>query len=109
MCLGIRNSVSHTVLYSGSGWYVRKAHGFVWVFAQVHTAAGSWGKVTCPYTLPAGSRPSVDVQVPMLTGNGGSWTGYLTIFKDGGIEVGNYGNAGSTDERTGFAMFPIGF
>lgn len=76
---------------------------------DVKTGSGSWDKVACPYALPAGLRPSVDMQVPMLTGNGGSWTGYMTIFKTGAIEVGNYGNAGSADKRVGFAMFPIGF
>ena len=104
------DSVSRTTLYAAGGWYVQRAGGFVWVMAKdVKTGSGSWDKVACPYALPAGLRPSVDVQVPMLTGNGGSWTGYMTIFKTGAIEVGNYGNAGSADKRVGSAMFPIGF
>ena len=96
-------------MYEGNGWYVQRHNGEVWVMAKVHTAGGSWDKIKCPYTIPEGYRPRVDVQVPMLTGNGSSWTGYMTVFTTGAIEVGNYGNAGSTDERVGTASYPIGF
>lgn len=105
-----RDSVSRVKMYEGGGWYVQRHNGEVWVMAKdVRTGAGSWDTVRCPYTIPEGYRPRVDIQVPMLTANGASCTGYMTVFASGVIEVGNYGNTGSSDKRTGTASYPIGF
>ena len=62
----------------------------------------------CPYTLPASYRPAYDIKAPVVTTNGASTTGALTVKRDGTIDVGNLGSSGSGDVRTGFISFPAG-
>lgn len=87
---------------------MQQCGGFVWVSVNVKTGTGSWDFTNCPYTLPAGLRPAANVQVPLLTANGASWTGSLIVTTAGVIQVGNTGNAGSSDARVGILMFPVG-
>lgn len=82
--------------------------GFICIYAlDVTTGNGSWDGATCPYTLPEEYCPSISTTAPVITGNGGSWTGYISVSTAGKIVVGNYGNKGSGDKRRGFLMYPI--
>lgn len=82
--------------------------GFICIYAlDVTTGNGSWDRSTCPYTLPEEYCPSISTTAPVVTGNGGSWTGYISVSTDGKIILGNYGNGGSSDKRRGFLMYPI--
>lgn len=82
--------------------------GFICIYAlDVTTGNGSWDGATCPYTLPEEYCPSISTTAPVITGNGGSWTGYISVSTAGKIVVGNYGNSGSGDKRRGFLMYPI--
>lgn len=82
--------------------------GFVCIYAlDVTTENGSWSKSNCPYTLPKEYCPSISTTAPVVTGNGGSWTGYISVGVSGNIVLGNYGNSGSGDKRRGFLMYPI--
>lgn len=44
---------------------------------------------------------------PTITENGGSWTGVLKVEPSGEITVYNFGNSGSSDNRSGILVFPI--
>lgn len=82
--------------------------GFICIYAlDVTTGNGSWDGTTCPYTLPEEYCPSISTTAPVITGNGGSWTGYISVSTAGKIVVGNYGNSGSDNKRRGFLMYPI--
>lgn len=82
--------------------------GFICIYAlDVTTGNESWDESTCPYTLPEEYCPSISTTAPVITGNGGSWTGYISVSTAGKIVVGNYGNSGSGDKRRGFLMYPI--
>lgn len=82
--------------------------GFICIYAlNVTTGNGSWDTSTCPYTLPEEYCPSISTTAPVVTGNGGSWTGYISVSTNGKIVLGNYGNGGSSDKRRGFLMYPI--
>lgn len=82
--------------------------GFICIYAlDVTTGNGSWDSSTCPYTLPEEYCPSISTTAPVVTGNGGSWTGYISVSTAGKIVLGNYGNGGSSDKRRGFLMYPI--
>lgn len=83
---------------------------FVYIHIQgMHLpSADSWASTTCPYTLPDEYRPVTTLQFPLVTGNGGSWTGCAAVTKEGHIIVQNYGNSGSTESRCGMLLFPIG-
>lgn len=107
--MGIRNSVSQVnKLYSSNAWYIAVMSGFICIYAlDVTTGNGSWDGSTCPYTLPEEYCPSISTTAPVITGNGGSWTGYISVSTAGKIVVGNYGNSGSGDKRRGFLMYPI--
>ena len=102
------DSVSRKTLYNSGGWNVQQAGGYIWVSVNIKIGGGSWDFLNCPYTLPAGLRPAANVQAPLLTANGASWTGSVIITTAGVIQVGNTGSAGSTDSRVGVIMFPIG-
>jgi hypothetical protein len=82
--------------------------GFICIYAlDVTTSNGGWDKSTCPYILPEEYCPSISTTAPVVTGNGGSWTGYISVSTAGKIVLGNYGNSGSGDKRRGFLMYPI--
>lgn len=106
----IGDSVSQVnKLYSSNTWYIAVMSGFICVYAlNVITGSGSWDKSSCPYTLPEKYRPSISVTAPVVTGNGASWTGYISVGINGQIILGNYGSSGSSDKRRGFLMYPIG-
>ena len=96
-------------LYSSNAWYIAVMSGFICIYTlNATTGNGSWDKSTCPYTLPEEYCPSISMTTPVVTGNGGSWTGYISISTAGQIIIGNYGNGGSSDKRRGFLMYPIG-
>lgn len=105
----LRDSVSQVnKLYSSNAWYIAVMSGFICIYAlDVTTGNGSWDGATCPYTLPEEYCPSISTTAPVITGNGGSWTGYISVNTAGKIIVGNYGNSGSADKRRGFLMYPI--
>lgn len=105
----IQYSVSQVdKLYSSNAWYIAIMSGFVCIYAlDVTTENGSWSKSNCPYTLPKEYCPSISTTAPVVTGNGGSWTGYISVGTSGNIILGNYGNSGSGDKRRGFLMYPI--
>lgn len=105
----LRDSVSQVnKLYSSNAWYIAVMSGFICIYAlDVTTGNGSWDGSTCPYTLPEEYCPSISTTAPVVTGNGGSWTGYISVNTAGKIVVGNYGNSGSGDKRRGFLMYPI--
>jgi hypothetical protein len=93
-----------------AGWVVYASDYLVWVYAYgVSTGSGSWDSTTCPYVLPEMYRPSLShITTPVVTANGGSWTGSLAVHSDGTITVSNRGNAGSTDARYGVLFYPVG-
>jgi hypothetical protein len=105
----IGDSVSQVnKLYGSNAWYIAVMSGFICIYAlDVITGSGSWDKSSCPYTLPEKYRPSISVSAPVVTGNGGSWTGYISVGTNGNIILGNYGSSGSNDKRRGFLMYPI--
>ena len=93
------------------GWSVYVAHGFVWAYAYgPATGDGSWDRKDCPYVIPEQYRLKIlgHVTAPVLTNNGGSWTGAIVVTSDGTITVKNLGNVGSADARYGFVCYPIG-
>lgn len=113
MLLYISKNLRHSVsqvnkLYSSNAWYIAVMSGFICIYAlDVTTSNGSWDKSTCPYILPEEYCPSISTTAPVVTGNGGSWTGYISVSTAGKIVLGNYGNSGSGDKRRGFLMYPI--
>ena len=76
---------------------------------SVTTTSDSWATETLTYRLPEAYRPGMPVSAPLLTTNGASTTGMVTVNADGTIVVRNAGGAGSSDSRSGFVMYPIGF
>lgn len=105
----IKNSISQiTVLYNAGGWYVAYKAGVAFAQANaIKTGSASWDVTSCPYTIPAQYRPRVEVNVPALTPNGGSWTGTMHVGEDGKIEIKNMGNYGSTEGRYAAASWPV--
>lgn len=93
-----------------AGWVIYASDALVWVYAWgVSTGSGSWDSTTCPYVLPEKYRPSLShITAPVVTTNGGSWTGCLVVNSQGQIMVSNRGNAGSTDARYGVLLYPVG-
>lgn len=93
-----------------AGWVVYASDCLVWVYAWgVATGSGSWDSTTCPYVLPEKYRPSLShITAPVITDNGGSWTGSLVVKSDGTITVSNRGSSGSTDARYGVLFYPVG-
>ena len=98
------------MLFYNTPWRVYTVSNFVYIHIQgIHLpSADSWASVTCPYTLPDEYRPVATLQFPLITGNGGSWTGCAAVTKEGNIIAQNYGNSGSTESRCGMLLFPIG-
>lgn len=98
-----------STLYSDDKWRVCVKCGFVWVYCyNVSTGEGSWDFTDCPYTLPAEYSPHMSVRAPVVTANGGSYTGYVSVTSVGEISVSNFGGTGSTDARSGTLCYPIG-
>lgn len=96
------------VLYHAGGWYVAYKSGIVFVYAvNIHTGSGSWDMTYCPYVLPSQYRPPVDIYVPAITENGASWTGAMNANPNGKIRMQNTGNAGSADNRSAAASWPV--
>ena len=93
-----------------AGWVVYASDYLVWVYAYgVSVGSGSWDSTTCPYVLPEKYRPSLShITTPVITTNGGSWTGTLAVHSDGTITVSNRGSSGSTDMRYGVLFYPVG-
>lgn len=96
------------VLYHAGGWYVAQKSGLVFVLANnIKTGSGSWDMTYCPYVLPTGCRPPVDIYVPAVTENGASWTGAMNVSPAGKIRMQNMGNDGSADSRSAAASWPV--
>lgn len=106
---GARNALNLdvNVLYNSDPWYVYENAGYIYVVARgVKTGSGSWDSTACPYTIPSGKRPIIEVLAPVMTSNGVSTTGCIGVATDGEIYVRNNGSAGSTDNRYGVLMWP---
>lgn len=105
----LQNSLdTYDTLYSDASWWITCHLNIVTIHANgVKTGSGYWDSVKCSYTLPAAYRPEKKLFVPMLTENGASWTGAMIVDTTGTITVQNYGNAGSTDSRSGIISYPI--
>lgn len=96
-----------SLLYNSMPWYVWESAGYVYVVANgVKTGSGSWDSTTCPYTIPSGKRPTIEVFAPVVTSNGRSTTGSLRVNVTGKVTVQNNGGTGSADARYGFIMWP---
>lgn len=106
----LHNNYYYTVLYSNEGWHIYKCLNVMYIYASdIVLESGSWSSTLCPYTIPADYRPPFNIQMHMGTANGGSTTGYMTVFSNNGkIQIGNYGNSGSSEVRYGgFACYPL--
>lgn len=96
-----------SLLYNSMPWYVWESAGYVYVVANgVKTGSGSWDSTECPYTIPSGKRPTIEVFAPVVTSNGDSTTGSLRVNATGKIIVQNNGGTGSANVRYGFIMWP---
>lgn len=110
---GLSSEISRKILYSSSTgrYYVQAKSGLVWVYvAGVSLAsADPWASERLSYILPAAYRPGITVQGPLQTANGASTTGAVVVNTDGSIDVKNVGSSGSTDQRFGMVVYPVGF
>lgn len=110
------NSVSQAVtnlglgtktLYASLPWLVQAFGKLVVVnlFDGILNNSDSWATYKCPYKLPKGYRPPINVGAAAVTENGASWTSRLTVYSTGEIYISNLGNSGAADNRSACVVF----
>lgn len=67
--------------------------------------SGSWATYKCPYELPEGYRPPINVGAAAVTENGSSWSSRLAVDSTGGIYIANLGNSGAAEKRSACVVF----
>lgn len=73
----------------------------------VKTGSGSWDTVTCLQQVKEGYCPRSEVSASLLTENGGSSTGLVTVVPEGTIRIKNMGGSGSDSARRGNVSWPV--
>lgn len=94
-------------LYASKPWLVQ-AFGKLVVVNLIDgmlNNSDSWATFKCPYELPEGYRPPIDVGAAAVTENGSSWTSRLTVYSTGAIYIANLGNSGAADARSACVVF----
>lgn len=94
-------------LYASGPWLVQ-AFGKLVVVNLIDgmlNNSDSWASYKCPYELPEGYRPPINVGAAAVTKNGSSWSSRLTVYSTGGIYIANLGNSGAAEERSACVVF----
>ena len=105
----LKEAAQPKILYESQYWTVWAVGKLCGANCRmVVTEAGAWASVTCPYTIPSEYRPHREYSAPLVTTNGGSWTGAVTVNPNGSIAAKNLGNAGSRDTRNGSITWVAG-
>lgn len=94
-------------LYASDHWLIQ-AFGKLVVVSLIDgmlNNSDSWATYKCPYELPEGYRPPINVGAAAVTENGGSWTSRLIVYSTGEIYIANLGNAGAADKRSACLCF----
>ena len=96
-----------TVLYNSEPWLVQAFGKLVVVnlFDGMLNNSDSWATYKCPYELPEGYRPPINVGAAAVTENGASWTSRLSVYNDGTIYISNLGGSGAADYRSACVVF----
>lgn len=67
----------------------------------------AWASASCPTLVKASHRPVSEITASLITENGSSCTGLVTVAPNGVIKVKNMGSSGSSDARWGSVSWPI--
>lgn len=73
----------------------------------VAIGGGSWDSTKCTMKIREGYRPMSEVASPLMSENGGSNTGLVSVIPEGDIVIKNMGSGGSTARRRGNVSWPV--
>lgn len=95
--------------YTDSTWVVKYAcrNGTMWISAYISsTGSSGWTSVQCPWVVPEGYRPLMEIAVQSIMENNSS-NGSFTLGTDGVIKYNLRGGTQTNDSRSGMFIYPV--
>lgn len=96
--------------WSDSTWRVRYAcrNGVMWIYTVINSDGDSgWAGITCPWTVPDGYRPLLDIQIQPIMQNYRN-LGSFDLLTDGTLKYSNLGGSrDGSDARVATFIYPV--